>query len=182
MIFGEKRTMFRSVKWIAPAIAACLALAGAGTAAAQTPAQAPAPVIIERIEPATLLEALARIGAEAELLGEDGEAYRVVFANGARAVLQRAGCARDDVCSGLLMLGLFTVPQDRPAADSEETRRSFSATYNAVSVITNERGEHLVKSYVIADGGITTENLTAQLGVFAEALGAYSAALYDTDD
>lgn len=174
--------MFSSVRVIVPALAALAAsaLCASAPASAATQAPASAPAIIDRIAPATLLEALGSIGAQAEGLDDTDSAYRVVFASGARAVFQRVACDQDE-CTGLLMLGLFTLPEGRPAAETEDTRRSFSATYNAVSVITNERGEHLVKSYVILDGGITPANLAAQIGVFGEALAAYAVALYGED-
>lgn len=168
-----------------PILTALAALAANPCAAGAAPMvvgqeAANAPVIIERIGQATLLEALARIGAQAERLDDSGKAFRVVFASGARALLQRTAC-KDDSCAGLLMLGLFTLPEDGSVTETDKVRRSFSATYNSVSVITNERGEHVVKSYVIADGGITPANLAVQIGVFGDAVAAYSGALYGAD-
>lgn len=172
----------RNARLIVPALAALAAHPCAATGSLTAAMQAPAvtPDIIEHIGQATMLEALQRIGARAERLDDSGKTFRVVFASGARALLQRTAC-EDDRCAGLLMLGLFTLPEGRPAAETDKIQRSFSASYNAVSVITNERGEHVVKSYVIADGGITPANLAVQIGVFGDAVAAYSAALYGPD-
>jgi hypothetical protein len=159
---------------------ATLALSPAALAA-----QSPSPVtqtgLIEAIDEATLLAMLERLGAEVEPLGEEGEVFRALFPNGSRGVLRRTACTEDG-CKGLLMLGYYRPPAGATADQTEAARRDFSANYNPASVITNDKGEHIVKSYIIFDGGVTDQNLYIRLAVFADSLARYSRALYGDEE
>lgn len=159
-----------------------LAFSACSAAAAAQATDAPAAqTIIDQIDEPTLLSAVAKLGAEAETLGDTNDTYRIVYPNGSRAILRRTACAQE-ACRGLLMLAYFSLPKDRSAAEVETARREFSANFNPASVITNDLDEHIVKSYLIFDGGVTTDNLTVRLAVFGDAVQRYGRALYGVEE
>ncbi|QIQ85939.1 YbjN domain-containing protein [Erythrobacter sp.] len=166
------------MKRISTIMVSAVLLAGPATPlAAPLSAQAEPPAVIESLEDATLREALAALGAEATPLDEEALVLRVAFPGGGIAVLRRSGCEAQ-ACRGLLMTSLFTPPEGRDPATAERIARRFSATFNPASVIVNERGEHLLKSYLVLDGGVTRENLVISLGLFALGIAQYGEALY----
>ncbi len=137
--------------------------------------------VIDTIDEPTLFEALAAIGAEAAPLGEENDTYRIEYPQGGRAILRRTGCEAGS-CRGLLMLGYFTLPQSRTREATDRTAREFSLNYNPAAIIINDNGEHIVKSYLIFDGGITKSNLAVRLGLFGDALDRYGEVLYGDGD
>ncbi len=165
-------------------------LFGLGTGAlllAPAPAFAQAPpaydgtAVIDAIEDATLMEALAAIGAEAAPLGEDEDTYRIEYPQGGRAILRRVACEAGP-CKGLLMLGYYTLPEGRTREATDQTAREFSLNYNPAAIIINDNGEHIVKSYLIFDGGITKGNLAVRLALFGDAVRRYGEVLYGDGD
>lgn len=155
-------------------VLAALATATSPVAAAEP---APPPALIETIDEQTLREALITLRAEARQLDEEARVLRVAFPGGGVAVLRRSAC-EEGPCRGLLLTSLFTPPEGRDAKTAERIARRFSASFNPASVIVNERGEHLLKSYMMLDGGITRENLVIGIGLFALGIAQYSEALY----
>lgn len=149
--------------------------------AAPLAAQADPPAVIEALDDATLRGALAALGAEATALDEEALVLRVAFPGGGIAVLRRSGC-EGETCRGLLMTSLFSPPEGRDPETAERIARRFSASFNPASVIVNERGEHLLKSYLVLDGGVTRQNLVISLGLFALGIAQYGEALYGTGE
>jgi hypothetical protein len=133
--------------------------------------------LIETIDEATLRAALDALGAEANRLDEEARVLRVAFPGGGVAVLRRSAC-EEGPCRGLLLTSLFAPPEGRDADSSRRIARRFSTSFNPASVIVNDRGEHLLKGYLMLDGGITRENLVAAISVFALGIARYSEALY----
>ena len=150
-------------------------LCPAPTLAAQ--AQEPPRQIMETVEADALREALLDLGAEATPLDEDALTFRVGFPGGGIAVLRRSAC-EEGPCRGLLMTSFFAPPEGRDAQSAARIARRFSASFNPASVIINERGEHLLKSYLVLDGGITRANLVTAIGLFGLGIAQYSDALY----
>ena len=133
--------------------------------------------VIDQIEEQVLRATIGGVGAEATKLNDPGTLYRIAYSTGAVAVLRRTGCGEAG-CKGLLMLGIFTLKEGMDAAQAAETARRFSQTVNPVSVIINEKGEHVVKGYVLFEGGVTIGHVVSQLALFGNVMGAYSKQLY----
>jgi hypothetical protein len=83
-----------------------------------------------------------------------------------------------DECKGLILLGYFARPADVSEAEVQAAARRFGLEQNLASVAINDEGEHVVKAYVIFDGGITLENLAVQVALFGESVRSYQAMLY----
>ncbi|AOL23375.1 Putative sensory transduction regulator [Erythrobacter litoralis] len=133
--------------------------------------------IIETIDEATLREALLALGAQATPLDEEGRVVRVGFPGGGVAVLRRSAC-EEGPCRGLLMTSLFAPPKASETDTAARIARRFSSSFNPASVIINERGEHLLKAYLVLDGGVTRANLVTAIGLFGLGIAQYSEALY----
>ncbi len=149
----------------------------ASPALAQEPPAYDGTAVIDAIEEATLLDALAAIGADTAPLGEDEDTYRIEYPQGGRAILRRVACEAGP-CKGLLMLGYFTLPDGRTREVTDRSAREFSLNYNPAAIIINNNGEHIVKSYLIFDGGITKGNLAVRLALFGDAVRRYREVLY----
>jgi hypothetical protein len=133
--------------------------------------------VIESIDAQTLRDVIERLEADATALDEEAETLRVAFPDGSIAVIQRTACGRGG-CRGLLLTSLFTKPADMPAERAEQVAQRFASSYYPVSLIVNERGEHLMKAYVLFDGGVTRANLAYNLALFGLSIARYRETLY----
>ena len=164
-----------------------MALAFAGSTFGHMPAQAQdaslddssfdASAVIDAIDRTTLDEALSLLDATATAIDEEKRTFRIVFSAGERAVLRITACKKGP-CRGLQMLSFFKAPEGTTAAQSSEIARKFSANYNPASVIISDRGEHVLKTYMIFDGGVTKENLFLRLAIFEASVKRYNETLY----
>jgi pimeloyl-ACP methyl ester carboxylesterase len=158
-------------------IAAALGLLGATPLAAQEP-DFDAGRVVEAIDDATLRQVIAAVGASAAPLDDEDNTLRVLYPNGARGVARRMACLAPDECKGLILLGYFARPADVSEAEVQAAARRFGLEQNLASVAINDEGEHVVKAYIIFDGGITLENLAVQVALFGESVRSYQAMLY----
>ena len=149
----------------------------AGAAGAQTPDHAGERVVIDQISESDLVAAINEIGATPTPLDEEMTVFRVEYASGAKALVNRTACT-EGRCKGLLMLGYFNIPENMQEVRANEVARKFSQQYNPAAIVTNDKGEHIVKSYLIFDGGITKENLAIRLTIFGGAVRQYQQALF----
>lgn len=136
--------------------------------------------VIDAISQDILFDVLSQLGAKPTVLSAEKSTFRVTFANGGTALLRLTACNADS-CKGLLMLGYFTRPDGQSAKQGEAIARDFSLNYNPASVVINDKGEHIVKSYLIFDGGITKQNLGLRLGLFGDAVRRYGKLLYSEE-
>lgn len=175
------------MKRLFTALAATIGLCGAVTANAQAPLaqakDAPAPTfdetqVIDEIDGPTLQTIIARIGATTAPLDDEENTLRVGYPNGMRGVARRMACVEGESCKGLILLGYFSRPQGIPEARAQAAPRQFGLEQNLASVVINDEGEHVVKAYVIFDGGITMANLAVRIGLFGESILAYQRTLY----
>jgi len=134
--------------------------------------------VIESIDEATLQTAIAAIGATTTPLDDEDNTVRIAYPNGMRGVARRMACTGTDSCKGLILLGYFTPPKDIPAEVAQDALSRFGFEQVISSVVVNQEGEHVVKTYVMVDGGITQANLVNWVGLFGQSLAAYQGMLY----
>ena len=157
------------------------ALAIGALLAAPAAAQETAPdrsQIIESIDEATLNSAIAALGATTAPLDDEQNTIRIAYPNGMRGVARRMACEGKDACKGLILLGYFTPPEGVPEARAQDALSRFGFEQVISSVVVNREGEHVVKTYVMLDGGITQANLINWIGLFGQSLAAYQGMLY----
>ena len=160
-----------------------LALALATSALAAFPASAqetalePA-AVIDTIDDATLKAAVAAIGGTTSPLDDEENTLRIAYPNGMRGVARRMACTGKDECKGLILLGYFTPPEGGPTERAADALARFGFEQVISSVVVNREGEHVVKTYVMLDGGITQTNLINWIGLFGQSLAAYQGMLY----
>jgi hypothetical protein len=160
------------------------ALALAASALAASPANAQDQAfggsdIISTIDDATLKSAIGALGATTTPLDDEENTLRIAYPNGMRGVARRMACDEAGAnCKGLILLGYFTLPQDVPPARAQAALARFGFEQVISSVVVNQEGEHVVKTYVMLDGGITKANLVNWIGLFGQSLAAYQVMLY----
>lgn len=135
-------------------------------------------VVVTSLDDATLRTAIAAIGATAAPLDDEDNTLRVAYPNGMRGVARRMACEGKDNCRGLILLGYFTPSDDIPEDRAADALARFGFEQVISSVVVNREGEHVVKTYVMLDGGITQANLINWIGLFGQSLAAYQAMLY----
>ena len=170
------------MKQIALVLAALTALAMNAPANAQ-PTNPVSSSILTSIDDDMLRIALTNAGASATPLDDDANTLRIAFPNGMRAIARRMACvnvpgAEEEECKGLILLGYFSKPVGVSEAQQQGALTRFGLEQNLASVVVNREGEHVVKSYIIFDGGITLENLIVQIALFGESVKAYQGLLY----
>ncbi|MGB3472721.1 MAG: hypothetical protein WBA51_18040 [Erythrobacter sp.] len=142
--------------------------------------------VIDAIDAPTLQTVLAEVGATTAPLDDEENTQRVGFPNGMRGVARRMACIDDRIegdveegaCKGLILLGYFSRPDDVSPEQAQDAIRQFGLEQNLASVVINDQGEHVVKAYVIFDGGITMANLAVRVALFGESIAAYQRVLY----
>ena len=134
--------------------------------------------VIDSIDEATLRNAIAAVGASAAPLDDEDNTVRIAYPNGMRGVARRMACEPADTCRGLILLGYFTQPDDVPKERAQAVLSRFGFEQVISSVVVNGQGEHVVKTYVMLDGGITQANLINWIGLFGQSLAAYQGMLY----
>jgi len=165
-------------------VAASLALGlGTGAATAQDTATAEptalaADQVIDALDDATLRALLTQLSASVTPLDEEATTLRIAFPNGVIAIARRMACTGQEECKGLMLTAYLPVPDEVPAKRAEEVRRRSNLESLVATVVVNQLGEHVVKTYVILDGGITVENLAIWIGLFSESARAYQEKLY----
>ncbi len=163
---------------------ALLLLALATAALAPSPASAQGQAfdgarVIDTIDDATLRSAIAALGATTTPLDDEENTLRIAYPNGMRGVARRMACDEAGAqCKGLILLGYFSRPDDVPAERAAEALARFGFEQVLSSVVVNQEGEHVVKTYVMLDGGITQANLVNWIGLFGQSLAAYQVMLY----
>lgn len=154
-----------------------------GAASAQDNAINQAPVleagtVIDTLDDATLRTLLEQLSASVTPLDEEATTLRIAFSNGVIAIARRMACTAAEGCKGLMLTAYLPVPENMPAARAEEVRSRSNLESLVASVVVNQLGEHVVKTYVILDGGITIRNLAIWIGLFSESARAYQEKLY----
>lgn len=149
----------------------------ASPAHAQSGALDPAKVI-DAIDDATLSAAITALGATSAPLDDEENTVRIAYPNGMRGVARRMACTPESGCKGLILLGYFTISDDVPDARAQAALERFGFEQVISSVVVNREGEHVVKTYVMLDGGITQANLINWIGLFGQSLAAYQGMLY----
>ena len=134
--------------------------------------------VIETIDDATLKTAIAAIGGTTAPLDDEDNTLRIAYPNGMRGVARRMACTGKESCKGLILLGYFTPPADGSPARAADALSRFGFEQVISSVVVNSEGEHVVKTYVMLDGGITQGNLINWIGLFGQSLAAYQGMLY----
>ncbi|MEE4153862.1 MAG: hypothetical protein V2I27_06855 [Erythrobacter sp.] len=134
--------------------------------------------IIDQLDDSTLRAVLTQLSATATPLDEESTILRIAFPNGLVGISRRIACTAQDACKGLMLTAYIPVPEGMPEARSQEVRQQFGLESLVASVVVNQLGEHVVKTYVILDGGITSANLAIWIGLFSESARAYQEALY----
>ncbi|MEO0418047.1 MAG: hypothetical protein AAF249_04235 [Pseudomonadota bacterium] len=134
--------------------------------------------VIESIDEATLQTAIAAIGATTTPLDDEDNTIRIAYPNGMRGVARRMACQGKDACKGLILLGYFTKPDSISLEQAQAALSRFGFEQVISSVVVNQEGEHVVKTYVMLDGGITQANLINWIGLFGQSLAAYQGMLY----
>ena len=134
--------------------------------------------VIETIDDATLKTAIAAIGGTTAPLDDEDNTLRIAYPNGMRGVARRMACTGKESCKGLILLGYFTPSEDVSQAQAQDALSRFGFEQVISSVVVNREGEHVVKTYVMLDGGITQGNLINWIGLFGQSLAAYQGMLY----
>ncbi len=134
--------------------------------------------VIDALDDATLRAVLAQLSATPTPLDEEATTLRIAFPDGLIGIARRMACTSEEACKGLMLTAYLPVPPDLPAAKAQEALRQFELESLVASVVVNQLGEHVVKTYVILDGGITVENLAIWIGLFDESARAYQELLY----
>ena len=170
--------MKRFVLALAMAMGASLASAGSAQ-----PTNPDASSILTSIDDEMLRIAINSAGATATPLDDEENTLRIAFPNGMRTIARRMACVEvsgsdEDECKGLILLAYFSKPQGVPEAQQQAALTRFGLEQNLASVVVNREGEHVVKSYIIFDGGITLENLVVRIAFFGESAKAYQRMLY----
>lgn len=166
-------------------LALALALVAGALAASPASAQdaprdtaADAPKIIKSIDEPTLAAAISAVGATTTPLDDESNTVRIAYPNGMRGVARRMACTAPDDCKGVILLGYFAKPDDVPRERAEAALARFGFEQVISSVVVNQEGEHVIKTYVMLDGGITQANLVNWIGLFGQSLMAYQQMLY----
>jgi len=160
--------------------AALLALAGTIAApplSAQGQALDP-DTVIDAIDETTLNRAITAIGATSAPLDDENNTVRIAYPNGMRGVARRMACSPENGCKGLILLGYFSKPDGVSEEQQQAALTRFGLEQNLASVMVNREGEHVVKSYIIFDGGITIDNLIVRIALFGESVKTYQELLY----
>lgn len=162
---------------------ALLSLALATAVFASSPASAQDQAIdrtavIDAIDDATLKTAITAVGGTTAALDDEENTLRIAYPNGMRGVARRMACEATTGCKGLILLGYFTPPTDVPQERVNAALARFGFEQVISSVVVNQEGEHVVKTYVMLDGGITQGNLVNWIGLFGQSLAAYQGMLY----
>ena len=134
--------------------------------------------VINSIDEATLETAISALGATATPLDDEDNTVRIAYPNGMRGVARRMACEAGENCKGLILLGYFSRPEDIGPGREQAALAQFGFEQLISSVVVNREGEHVVKTYVMLDGGITQANLVNWIGLFGQSLAAYQAMLY----
>jgi len=138
--------------------------------------------VVSAIGDAQLRAVITRIGATITPLDEEKNALRIGYTNGARGIARRMACPPDiapgEPCKGLLLIGYFAKPEGVDDARAMAAAMQFNREQNLASVAVSQRGEHVVKTYVIFDGGITLGNVAVQVALFGESVAAYQTLLF----
>lgn len=134
--------------------------------------------VIDALDDASLRTVLMQLSAAATPLDEEATTLRIAFPNGVIAIARRMACTSEDACKGLMLTAYLPVPSGMSEARAEEVRRQFGLESLVASAVVNQLGEHVVKTYVILDGGITFANLAIWIGLFSESARTYQEALY----
>ncbi|MEO0589844.1 MAG: hypothetical protein AAFZ11_04705 [Pseudomonadota bacterium] len=134
--------------------------------------------VIDAIDDATLRAAIAALGATSGPLDDEDNTVRIAYPNGMRGVARRMACTSESGCKGLILLGYFTITEDVTEDRSRAALDRFGFEQVISSVVVNREGEHVVKTYVMLDGGITQANLINWIGLFGQSLAAYQGMLY----
>ncbi len=138
--------------------------------------------VIETIDEATLQGAIMAMGATTAPLDDEQNTVRVAYPNGMRGVARRMACDEEGAnCKGLILLGYFSRPDDVSPERAAAALARFGFEQVISSVVVNREGEHVVKTYVMIDGGITQGNLVNWIGLFGQSLAAYQGMLYGTE-
>jgi len=170
------------MKNLALALAALTALTMNAPANAQ-PTNPASSSILTSIDDEMLRIALTNAGASATPLDDNANTLRIAFPNGMRAIARRMACVNvpgveEEECKGLILLGYFSKPEGIPQAQQQAALTRFGLEQNLASVVVNREGEHVVKTYIIFDGGITLENLFVRIALFGDSVKAYQRLLY----
>ncbi|MEM6856398.1 MAG: hypothetical protein AAF559_00880 [Pseudomonadota bacterium] len=165
------------MKSILAALALLFAVSVVSPAHAQGEALDPA-TVIDAIDDATLSAAITSLGATSAPLDDEDNTVRIAYPDGMRGVARRMACTPEGGCKGLILLGYFTISEDVPAARAQAALERFGFEQVISSVVINREGEHVVKTYVMLDGGITQGNLINWIGLFGQSLAAYQGMLY----
>ena len=174
------------MKQIALVLTALTAFAMNAPANAQ-PTNPASSSILTSIDDEMLRIAIYNGGATATPLDDDANTLRIAFPNGMRAIARRMACLKvpgseEDRCKGLILLGYFSKPEGVSEAQQQAALTRFGLEQNLASVVVNREGEHVVKTYIIFDGGITLENLIVRIALFGESVKAYQGMLYGAQD
>ena len=168
------------MKTIVTALVLAAASAGSPTQAQGAPFDGAK--VIDSLDEATLQASIAVLGATTTPLDEEENTIRIAYPNGMRGVARRMACEGPETCRGLILLGYFTPPKDLPEERAQDALSRFGFEQVISSVVVNQEGEHVVKTYVMLDGGVTQANLVNWIGLFGESLAAYQQMLYAPAD
>ncbi|MXO59121.1 hypothetical protein GRI89_06155 [Altererythrobacter salegens] len=164
-------------------VLATLALAGTSLPLASATAQSSYQTsrLLKTIDEAALVATLESMGVEHGTdKGTDGSTlYTIDYQNGFKAFSYFRAC--EDGCKGLVLIGVFSPPENMTPNQLRDTVREFNDRYPAAKLYVAESGDTYSQSYVIFDEGITMGNLKAQLEVFGDIGAEVSDKLYSDD-
>jgi hypothetical protein len=169
------------MKFIASVLVFVSALAIVAPAQAQ-PIDRTGSRILTSIDDQTLRLAIDEVGGVVAPLDDKENTLRIIYPNAMRAIARRMACVKDQGCKGLILLAYFSKPEGVSEAQQQAALTRFGLEQNLASVVVNREGEHVVKSYIIFDGGITLANLVVRIALFAKSAKTYQGMLYGAED
>lgn len=151
-------------------LATALALASMGMAgmAAPVPAQAQTVRILTALTTQDLAEAMEAIGGQSRLNETPqggGLSMTVRFASGLNAVAQ-FNCNNNTGCTGLHLIAYFPPGEVLTPQQALSRVLNFNWGRAAISAGLDDSGNMFVSRYIVLDGGVTPQNLVANLQVF----------------
>ncbi len=159
-----------------------LGLAAAMSAAVPQPAAAqqnpPGGDLVTSFNELLLVETMTTIGGkvrEGPLSGET-QTYTMEFQNGLVGFGFFAACT--ETCGGLVIAASFETPEDMTADQRAKIINDFNADHAELKVFMGTDGDPLAQNYLIANGGISKQNMQTQIGVFAESAKLFADAFY----
>ncbi|QYJ06206.1 YbjN domain-containing protein [Qipengyuania flava] len=125
--------------------------------------------VISYFSPDDLRAVLGELDATMEQSSDEEDRYLIKFSNGTASSVFFRVCSSSG-CRGLNFLASFAKPSDKTSEATSKLVHDYNETWSAAKAYPKSDGGAYVQHYVISDGGITMDNLRAQVNIYSSML------------